>query len=270
MRNSKKKKHLISAWNLIKKKIKDKYVYLFLDFDGTLCRLRRKPSAAKLSVSNFKILKKLAGCKNITLAVVSGRELREIKKLVGIKKIIYAGNHGMEIYGAAARSGRFVKKENNKIKEIRKELRKNLKGIKGVFVEDKGFTVSAHFRMAAGSEEKEIIRIIKKVTLPYEKAGYIRVIKGKKVLEIRPSSAMDKGGCAEYLLKKEEKTRKTGVIPFYLGDDQTDEDAFNRLKGKGFCVEVVSKKNQETAADYYLKGVQEVRRFLKRLYGLVV
>ncbi|MFH1798573.1 MAG: trehalose-phosphatase [Candidatus Omnitrophota bacterium] len=263
MKGRKKRKHLIDAREKIKEKIKNKHVYLFLDFDGTLSAIRRNPSEVKLSRAKFKILKKISEKKDITTAIISGRALKEIKNLVGIKNLIYAGNHGMEM-------GRSRGKGNKKTKVIGKILQKKLEKIKGVLVEDKGATLSAHFRMAARGKEKEVIRIIKEITLPYEKAGDIRVTQGKKVFEIRPPFAWDKGRCVEHLLREKRKTLKRRVSAFYLGDDETDEDVFKRLKKRIFCVKVGKPEGKGTSANYYLNGVQEVGRFLKKLCELLV
>ena len=87
---------------------------------------------------------------------------------------------------------------------------------------------------------------------------------GKKVLEIRPPLAWDKGKAALWLLRKQELAYGRGnVVPVYIGDDSTDEDAFEALKGRGVTVFVGPPRL--SAAQYYLKQTQEVTELMKRI-----
>src|SRR3990167_5446400 len=71
---------------------------LLLDYDGTLTPIVRDPSAALLSKEMRDVLTRLAARKGITLGILSGRKLSEIRRLVDIPKILYGGNHGFELW----------------------------------------------------------------------------------------------------------------------------------------------------------------------------
>ena len=79
--------------------LRDKYIVLFLDYDGTLAPITDKPSNAKLSTDMKKMLYKLSKAPGLKLAVISGRSLRDIKSMVGLRGVIYSGNHGFQISG---------------------------------------------------------------------------------------------------------------------------------------------------------------------------
>ena len=89
------------------------------------------------------------------------------------------------------------------------------------------------------------------------------MLRGKKVLELVPNIHWDKGKAALFLLEKFNKT----CLPVYVGDDVTDETAFNALKEYGITIRVG--KSKQTQAEYYLRGQWEVLRLLQYLYGLL-
>ena len=72
---------------------------LLLDFDGTLTPIRRDPDKVRLGKRMHGILKILSGQTNINVAIISGRELGDIRKKIGLKDVVYAGNHGLELSG---------------------------------------------------------------------------------------------------------------------------------------------------------------------------
>src|SRR5262249_2229517 len=144
---------------------------------------------------------------------------------VGIPNLIYAGNHGLEISGdglifveptAAARCAA--------LKELSADLASKLQHFPGVFVEDKGLTLSVHYRMAAATD-REAVRRIAHDTL----AGMnhmFRVTRGNEVFEIRPCVSWNKGTAVHWI---KEQLGRPDALTIYLGDDVTDEDAFVTL-----------------------------------------
>jgi trehalose-phosphatase len=256
-------RNFLKEWDKIKKDLRGKHLYLFLDFDGTLTAIRRRPEAVKLGKSTGDILKKLVSEKDISVAIISGRKLKEARKLVGIKDIIYAGNHGLETEGPDVK---FTVPEAAKAKKlislIRKKLEKELRLYEGVLVEDKTLTLSVHYRMARKSKVKEIERVFKNITIPYKSSGRIAVTKGKKVWEVRPPVRWNKGNIAAHLLGQKKKKLKKRIVSFYIGDDKTDEDAFRKLRRGSYTVKVGKGK---TRASYCLQDIKEVRKFLKDL-----
>ncbi|MEA3488759.1 MAG: trehalose-phosphatase [Candidatus Omnitrophota bacterium] len=263
-------KHLIREWRTITEKLRGRRLYLFLDFDGTLAPIEKYPENVSLGRSMRGILQKLAAEKTVVVSIVSGRQLREIKKLVGVKGIIYIGNHGFETEGPNAGYAVPVAMETKKIMgTLTRKLKAALRPFDGVIVEDKRFTVSVHYRMAGKDRMDRIERIFKDITRPFRAGREIRVTTGKKVWEVRPPVKWDKGKIVLSLLRQKESGTKEKMIPFYIGDDTTDEDAFLALKDKGYTVKISGSGREKSQAKYYLKNVGEVEKILKDLCDLI-
>jgi len=258
-------RYLFSYWERIKKTLKGKFIYLFLDYDGTLAPIALTPGMAVLPKKTKDILRRLSKMSDHKIAVISGRALKDISWRVGLKNIVYAGNHGFEVKGPGVSFTSPVSLLYKKtLKMIKVELEKNLSSIRGVLIEDKGFSLSMHYRLA----DKENIPVIKArfytVIFPYEFTNNVQVKPGKMILEVRPPISWDKGKVVLWLLarcKGAILTKKREVFPIYIGDDKTDEDAFGSLKDSGITIFVGSPKN--TKARFYLKNPEEVIRFLE-------
>ena len=260
--------YLFEVWANIERAMKkSKHLLLLLDYDGTLTPIAPTSSEAILDNALKRTLVSLTGKEKLTLGVISGRSLKEVKELLKIKGVFYAGNHGLEIEGSKVK---FVHPDFPKfesyIRKINQMLRAITRGIKGIVLEDKGMTLSLHYRLVEKRWVPKIKKAFNQVCAPYEKRGKIRLTLGKKVFEVRPAISWDKG---KALRKIEQLAHPTsGGLTFYIGDDQTDEDAFNVLKGRG--VSIFVGKPSASNAKYYLKNVGEVTEFLERvniLYG---
>jgi len=257
--------YIFSSLEDIKKSLKNKFVYLFLDYDGTLSPIAKTPAKARMSDGAKELLLKLSKASNCKIAIISGRSLAYISKRVGLKNIIYVGNHGFEIKGPKIKFKSPVSRKYRKIiKELKAKLKKNLSPFKGVLIEDKEFCLAVHYRLA---DENDISAIASKFyvsTFIDEFRNNIQVRSGKMVREIRPPILWDKGIAALWLLDQQSsvmKGRKMEVLPVYIGDDATDEDAFRVLKDRGITVFVGKPKN--TKARFYLKDTSEVITFLE-------
>lgn len=257
--------YLFSSRDKIEKKLNSKRIALFLDYDGTLTPIVETPDKAVISVKDREVLKRLAGCPSCKLAIISGRSLKDIKKFVGLKNIIYSGNHGLQIEGPEIKFQSPVSDRYKTIlSRIKKDLIKGLLHIKGAFVEDKGLTLSIHYRLADKKDLPLAEAIFKRAVKPYLMRKKIRVTSGKKVFEIRPPVEWDKGKIVLWLLARERFILgQKGLFPVYIGDDTTDEDAFRALKNKGLTIFVG--RPRASCADYYLKDTKEVYRFLRKI-----
>ena len=261
--------HLLSRWELIRRRLKGKNIFLFLDYDGTLTPIASRPEEAVLAWKVKSILHHLAGMPNCKLAIVSGRALSDIKAMVGLEGLYYAGNHGLEIDGPNIdfKVGDFRKKKEI-LKNIREDLEKRSFGIKGAFVEDKGLTLSFHYRMVKLHDLERARAVFEDVVRLPKAQGQIRIVEGKMVFEVRPAIDWDKGNVIAWLLDRVEFENNNAPIgPVYIGDDMTDEDAFQYLKGIGLTVGVG--EGRKTRAQYLLKDPSEVFEFLKRLFVLL-
>src|SRR6266851_7679279 len=131
------------------------YLLLCVDFDGTLAPIVEHPALAELSPPLRAVLQALAGRENVSVAVISGRERGELGALVGIPDLIYGGNHGLEISGP----GFFfveptAQAHRESLRELAVDLASRLQTVPGTFVEDKGLTLSVHYRRAAADLEE--------------------------------------------------------------------------------------------------------------------
>jgi len=257
--------YVFSKYSLLLKKLKSGPVFLFLDFDGTLAEIVSVPSKARLAKKTKELLDKLVLKKDFRVAVISGRSLEDIKKRVGIKNVIYAGNHGLEIEGPKIKYIFSVGRQYRKILlRIKSDLEERLSKFKGVLVEDKGLSLSLHFRRIHKGLISKIKTIFHEVTIVYNVKGQIKLSSGKKVLEIRPNVDWDKGKVVLWLLARQVFSLKgKPIIPVYIGDDLTDEDAFRALKNKGVTIVVGRKKH--SFADYYLLSSREVPILLEKI-----
>jgi len=257
--------YLFNVWEDIEGRLgKAKGILLLLDFDGTVTRIADRPEDAKLSPEMGRILRLLAKKKGFRIAIISGRSLSDLKEKVKIGNIIYVGNHGLEI----EREGeRFIYPEAAKtiqtVKELEKILQMEIGSIKGTILEDKGVGLAVHYRLVKNSEVPELMRRVRQIFQQFREKGKIRIGEGKKVIEAKPPITWDKGRAASLLLAS---FRKEEPLSIYLGDDQTDEDAFSVLDGKAITIFVG--KPRKSKAKFFLNNVREVKVFLKRLSAL--
>ncbi len=233
-------------------KIPRKNIFLFLDYDGTVTPIVNTPDAAVLSQEMRSLILKLK--KMIPIAIVSGRSLEDIKRKVDIDNIVYAGNHGAEIWGENKLVvGQHLGDNKNILRKIISELKEVLSSVDGVVLEDKGITASIHYRLVNDSELGKLFDVFWSVADKYK--DLFKITSGKKVFEVRPHGIWNKGDAVKWICKNFGEKR----IPVYVGDDTTDEDAFRMIKGKGVGISI----GMSSEADYYLENQGEVKRLLQ-------
>ena len=263
-------KNAFKAWSEISRQMAGRFIFLFLDFDGTLAFIAEIPDKAILSEEAKAVLGHLKNSPTCRLTIISGRSIQDIKQRIGLEGIIYAGNHGLEIQGPGIEySAQLMPRLKAVIEQIKCDLKTNLSGIDGVFLEDKGVCLGIHYRLVKKTEILRLKQIVDDVVGFFLVRGKIKIKKGKKVIEIMPPMEWDKGSAVLWLLEKELKSRTISeetILPIYIGDDSTDEDAFKALKEKGISIAVGKFKN--TFARYSLKNTAEVVEFLKKLSEL--
>ncbi len=212
-------------------------------------------------------LESLARHARVLVAVISGRSLSDIKNKVGIEGITYAGNHGIEIDGPWLR---FVyppaEAARPVMRRLYSELSRGLAGFDGVVIEDKGFTLSVHYRLVREDRVDELKRVCEETVREPRAAGKVRTTGGKKVFEIRPGVLWGKEDAIVLLLSGWiSSTRKSGSLAFFLGDDLTDEDGFRVMNVHGGASVFVGESGGRTEARYFLRSPDEVEEFLNRL-----
>jgi len=260
--------YLFSQWDKLKNRFSNKFMLLFLDYDGTLVPIVETPDKAVISQETKSLLNKLSTDPHCRVAIISGRQLSDIEAIIGIKNIIYAGNHGLEIEGPKIKfESQVSPRLKSIIRHIYEDALSKFGKIKGVLIEDKVLTISIHYRLVAEKDIQEFLSIFKEITDPYLVRDKIKINSGKKVYEIKPPVMWDKGKVVLWLLARQQFILgKNKILPIYLGDDVTDEDAFRVLKKKGLTIFVGGETSSE--AQYYVKTVEEVVEFLRLISEL--
>lgn len=251
---------------------KGKQIVMFLDYDGTLSPIVEDPDRAFMRREMRKAVRDVA--RYFPTAIVSGRCRDKVYKFVRLAELYYAGSHGMDIKGPS--KGPTCNRGNQAltfqaaseflpmINKVYKTLLKETNSIPGASVENNKFCVSVHFRCV---DEKRWGALAEQVRLVVNGYPKLKLSLGRKVFEIRPTIKWDKGKALEFLLESLGYGNSDDVFPVYIGDDQTDEDAFKvlRSRGHGFGILVSEVPKEETSASYSLQEPFEVEEFLRRL-----
>ncbi|CAH8351967.1 unnamed protein product [Eruca vesicaria subsp. sativa] len=246
----------------------DKQIIMFLDYDGTLSPITEDHDNAYITNEMREVVKEVA--LYFKTAIISGRSTNKVQSFVKLTGIYYAGSHGMDIKGPTKidQSDQEVMFQPAidylpMIDEVVGILKEKTRSIPGATVEHNKFCLTVHFRRVNEKRWPALAEQVKSVLTDYPK---LRLTEGRKVLELRPSIKWDKGKALEFLLHSFGITESDDVLPVYIGDDRTDEDAFKvlRERGQGFGI-IVSETPKETNASYSLQDPSQVREFIKRL-----
>ncbi|KAL3837742.1 hypothetical protein ACJIZ3_022333 [Penstemon smallii] len=276
----------LTSFNSMMTTMQGKQIVVFLDYDGTLSPIVSDPDRAFMSDPMRSAVREVA--KHFPTAIISGRSRDKVYGFVKLDEVYYAGSHGMDIMGpplhVIKKSYDHSKYQTNtldekgneftifqpakeylpSIKKMLKELKNRTCDVPGALVEDNRFCISVHYRHVLDEDYGMLEEIIKDVVLEYHPCFHLT--RGKKVLEIRPSIEWNKGDALLYLLDTLGFSDSNNVLPFYLGDDKTDEDAFKVLgsRGQGYPI-IVSTTPRDTAASHSLRDPSDVMSFLLRL-----
>lgn len=232
---------------------------VFLDFDGTLTPIVDHPGKAAISNAMLETVKSLAAV--CTVGIISGRDRKDLESRVGIEGILYAGSHGLDIAGPGYQKS--LPEAEAAIPDVDRaeiRLREALEGISGVIIERKRFAVAVHYRNVRSDVG---IQQVKRVVDGVLGDTNLRKRHGKRVLELEPAVDWDKGHAVEWLMETTE-IDPNNVLVIYIGDDETDEDVFAALAGKGVSVRV-GEEVSTSLADYRLAEPEDVQVLLQRL-----
>lgn len=237
---------------------------VFLDYDGTLTPIVPDPDDALLPGATRASIERLAGL--CPVAVVSGRDLEDVLGKVGIDGIAYAGSHGFDLLTPDGAREERAPEALPALDRAESALRAAVEPIEGASVERKRFAIAVHFRNVDPSRWDAVDAAVDAV---HAGTSGLRKTGGKRIFELRPDVAWDKGRAVRWLLEELGLDRPE-VIPVYVGDDVTDEDAFEALGPEGIGVVVRDEDDERaTAARYALDHPDAVRDFLDGIADLL-
>ena len=253
---------LLAYNNLIKRRsvcgASSKKLSLFLDFDGTLTPVAGDPDDAVLSLSMTEVI--IALSRRYPVVIISGRGIYDLKEKVAIEGLTYVGNHGMEMSGT---DFSFIYDigtvESEAIEEAAGRLSALCASYGSTVLEEKGLTLSVHFRLLSEARKSLFLKKLNRILGPYDREGLIKITGGKGLVEVRPTADWDKGSALEWLMKR---SPFKGSIPISMGDDETDEDAFCVVEGRGLSIFVGRRKS---VADLNIARQRDVEPMLKLL-----
>jgi trehalose-phosphatase len=244
---------------------------LFLDLDGTLAAISPRPEGVSIAPAVRQALTDIAA--KVSVTVLTGRSVSDAQRIIGLSSVTYAGNHGVEWLDKGAvyvipEVERYIRQVNS----LAGVLQRNLKNVDGVILEDKGPSISLHYRLSQTPLQARE-RILEAVTQAPESRG-LRVREGKMVIEVRAPVDWDKGAALRWMVG-DRKLRSALAI----GDDLTDVDGFRVLTQikhesdfRGFSVAVLGPNTPGEvllAADYHLPSIEGVEVFLTLLAEMV-
>lgn len=250
----------LTRYTDIEQCLQNNRLVMFLDYDGTLTPIVDRPEQAVLSEGMRDTIRALA--QRCPVAIISGRDRVDVKRLVGIDTLFYAGSHGFDIAGPAGMQKAYQQGVEflPTLDHAEQALRRQLASVQGSIVERKKFTIAVHFRGVAAAEENTVEDIVDAVLRDHPT---LRKGLGKRVFELQPRLDWHKGKAVLWLLDTLQLNRP-GILPVYIGDGITDEDAFRVLADRGIGI-LVAESPGQTAASYVLKDPAEVQRFLQRV-----
>ena len=257
--------HALRSWQRLAPRIHSGRLLVLLDYDGTLVSIAPTPARARPTARTRALLRRLSRLRQTRVGIVSGRALSGVRRIVGVGGLVYVGNHGLEISGPGVRFVHPAARRTQPLMgEIAQAMHTALRGIRGAMVESKQLTLSIHWRRVRAGQAGRFHRAVRRCLAPWVQRGAVRLTTGKRVIEVRPPVAWNKGHAAEYLMRM---LRMPAGRVLYMGDDRTDEDAFRVVNRRGGVAVFVGREPRTTAARWWVASPRELRVLLTRLAG---
>lgn len=234
---------------------------LLLDYDGTLAPIAPHPDLAILPPETKNVLQRLSNHSDVYIAVISGRNVENVKKMVGIEGITYAGNHGLEILHPDG--SKFIHpmpmEYEDKVTTLLKALQEEVCH-DGAWVENKGALLTFHYRETPLELRADLVEKARQLII---NNGF-RAAEAHCAVEAKPPVQWNKGRASIYILRTAfgvDWSERIKII--YAGDDATDEDAMMALKGMAATFRVTNAQIVKTSAERRLPSTDSVLTMLK-------
>jgi len=241
---------------------------LFLDYDGTLVDFSPTPDRLDPDPKVVSLLGQLVKKLAICTAVISGRRLRDLRRLLPVPGLWLGGTYGLELLSPAGET--LCRADYGAVRPVLERIKGAwqalLSGRSGFFLEDKDWTVALHARFAEEAEAAEVLAAARQALDPGALAGHFRILGGHKFFEVAPLQASKRQAVA-YLLGQ---FPLPGARCLYIGDDDKDEEAFPVIHEQGGAAIKVAQPSQAgrpTEADFIFESPRESVRWLEKLVG---
>jgi trehalose-phosphatase len=262
--------YLFDELSLISESIENSdNILLLLDYDGTLVSFKSRPGDVETPEHVKEILNQLCKNQKFSVFIITGRTLEEIKNLIKLNGVNYAAIHGFIVEFSSGKKKYWnpLLSDQKLIEKICKDAQSLFNKESGVLIEDKNFTVAFHYRMVPKDSKTELtekfLNLVKKIDI----SKRLDLLIGEEVIEVRPPNR-NKGKSVEFIL--DEFDSNDNILPIYIGDGTTDEDAFRYLSNKGITIFVKNNDCRETKAKYWVDNPKKVFDFLKSLYMFAI
>lgn len=233
------------------------------DYDGTLSPLVDHPGEAAPHPAAVAVLRDLADLHpRVRLAILSGRAVDDLAARLGVApgSMLLSGNHGLELRGAGLDwTHPVVAGARPQLETLAAQLRHAVGEIPGAEVEDKGLSLTVHYRRIDPADLPAFRAALEQVALP----DCIQERPGKMVVEFRPRVEWNKGRAFRRILRRLGIPSSAAV---YLGDDVTDEDVFHELKDTGITVHIGPPSAGNPAA-LHAHDIPDAIQFLRMVIG---
>jgi trehalose 6-phosphate phosphatase len=224
---------------------------LFLDVDGTLLDLAAAPGAVVVEASLLALLERLRRAAGGALALISGRTIVDLDRLFAPLKLPAAGIHGTERRDANGRC-EVAPVARAQLGAVRASLADIVEGNPGLLLEDKGAALALHF-LQAPHLERELHAEVTKLAAPL--VPEYALLNGHAVIEIKPAVHTKRSAVTAFL----QETPFSGRRPIFIGDDHTDYDGFEAVRGAGGMAIAVGPR---VTSEWHLSGPTAVRHWL--------
>jgi trehalose-phosphatase len=252
---------VIAAWQA---RPHDARPLVLLDFDGTLAEFDLDPTTITLTPSRQILLQTLGRRTDLSAGLVSGRRIADLRERIPSATTMFlAGLHGLEIEGPGIHFAHHaVALAAPGLSLLSKDLRRAVKPLRGVFVEDKTYSIVMHVRGASKADRLHAITRFTALAEPLLSEGTVRLQPGDQVFELLPNVDWAKGDAVRAIIRQVETDTKETVWPVYVGDDATDEDAFEEIGTNGLTVAV---GKRPTRALFQIDDPAAVECFLRAI-----
>ncbi len=239
-------------------------VDLYLDYDGTLAPFAPTPDDVLPDANVIGLAMRLVRSPQLHVALLSGRRLAHIRKLLPVPGLLLAGTYGVEMLLPDGRESNRLPYDSIRptLEDLKPLWQALIEGKQGFFLEDKGWALAIHARKAEAQEGDDVLQKARALLTPQVLGPYLQIIPGYRFLEIGPRLA-DKGQALDYLFKLRPWPN---AIPIYIGDDDKDEEAFRVINAhKGLAIRV-GPHEVETQAGYRLDSPAAVHAWLREAF----